>query len=134
MVRLGSQPSSGRVLIVGGEPHEAEFLGFVLTDVGYRVAVAGDGQQALALADQFVPDAMVVDLTLPHLPGWEFLERLRSDPKHAERVVLALGRSDVVQAAARAVEAGADAYCAKPVLPSFLLGQLSRLGVPPPMN
>jgi len=134
MARLTSHPPAGRILIVGGEPHEAEFLGFVLTDVGYQVAVAGDGEQALALAERFAPDAMVVDLVLPHLSGWEFLEQLRSDPKSAEPIILALGQGDVPQTKARAVAAGADAYCTKPVPPSSLLGELSKLGVPPPVS
>lgn len=57
---------------------------------GYRVRVAADGQEALALLAQALPTVILTDLNMPNMDGWEFLTALRADPvrKHIPVVIM----------------------------------------------
>jgi DNA-binding response OmpR family regulator len=126
---MGIQPA--KVLVVDDERHIARFLEFVLKKAGYEVAVAHNGEQALAAVDGFEPDAVLLDLVLPGISGLEVLKRLRSDRKHARCVVMVLSARSFGHAPAEVMEAGANAQATKPIAPSTLLKKLLELGVPP---
>src|SRR5829696_3890043 len=85
-----SKTRAARVLVVDDERHIARFLEFVLKKAGYEVAVAYDGEQALAEADRFAPDALLLDLVMPKLSGLEVLKRLRMDENHAGLAIAVL--------------------------------------------
>ncbi len=91
----------------------AEVLGFC----GYEVVVASDGEEAVQLLEFGVePGAIVLDLMMPRMDGWAFLDRLRADPRFADLPVV------VTSAVAREAPPGADACLEKP----FDVGQLNR--------
>jgi response regulator receiver domain-containing protein len=79
MATPGMSIQPANVLVVDDERHIARFLEFVLKKAGYEVAVAHNGEQALAAVDGFEPDAVLLDLVLPGISGLEVLKRLRSD-------------------------------------------------------
>ena len=100
----------GRVLVVDDEPMVRETLGQVLTDEGYVVDTAIDGESALERVHAARPDAILLDLMMPGMNGRQFLEALRGDPQynaipvmimtavHGLEVNLAtLGASEVVE-------------------------------------
>jgi CheY-like chemotaxis protein len=94
---------------------------------GFRVESAADGHQTLVKARELLPEAIVMDLSLPGLDGLEVARRLRSDDHTRAIPLIAItghGGDDIV---ARTVAAGFDCYLLKPCLPDRLLGELRRL-------
>jgi DNA-binding response OmpR family regulator len=73
----------GRVLVVDDEPMVRETLGQVLTDEGYVVDLAVDGETALECVHASRPDAILLDLMMPGMNGRQFLQALRNDPAYA---------------------------------------------------
>jgi DNA-binding response OmpR family regulator len=78
----------GRVLVVDDEPMVRETLGQVLTDEGYVVDLAVDGETALDYVHAQRPDAILLDLMMPGMNGRQFLQALRDEPAYADVPVL----------------------------------------------
>lgn len=78
----------GRVLVVDDEPMVRETLGQVLSDEGYVVDLAIDGESALERVHGACPDAILLDLMMPGMNGRQFLQALRHDPAYASVPVL----------------------------------------------
>ena len=68
-----------RVLVVDDEPTLTELLSMALRYEGWEVRTAGEGRQALSIAREFRPDAMVLDIMLPDIDGLQVLQRVRAD-------------------------------------------------------
>lgn len=81
-------PKEGRVLVVDDEPMVRETLGQVLSDEGYVVDLAVDGEMALERVHAARPDAILLDLMMPGMNGRQFLQALREDPSYAEVPVM----------------------------------------------
>src|SRR5690349_5872283 len=73
----------GRVLVVDDEPMVRKTLGQVLTDEGYVVDLAVDGETALERVHAARPDAILLDLMMPGMNGRQFLQALREEPAYA---------------------------------------------------
>ena len=95
----------------------AEFLRFM----GFRVAEARNGEEALARALELVPDVVLMDLALPLMDGWEATKRLRNDPQTANVIIVALTGHALAGHAEGARRAGCDAFVTKPCLPDDLV-------------
>jgi DNA-binding response OmpR family regulator len=78
----------GRVLVVDDEPMVRETLGQVLTEEGYLVDLAVDGESALERVHAARPDAILLDLMMPGMNGRQFLQALRDDPAYQAVPVL----------------------------------------------
>ena len=103
-----------RVLIVDDETDVGRLLAFNLADAGFEAEVARTGEGALAMAAEFRPHVVVLDLMLPDLSGYEVCRRLREDPALGEVAVLMLtARGDEADRIV-GLEAGADDYVVKP--------------------
>lgn len=113
------------VLIVEDEIHLAEGLRFNLEAEGYRVAVAADGERALAVLREQRFDAVVLDVMLPGRDGFAVASELR----HTENFVpiLMLTARNRPEDVLRGFEAGADDYLAKPFELSILIARLRGL-------
>jgi len=103
-----------RVLIVDDEPNIVLSLEFLLRQQGYEVSVARDGEEALAAAEDWRPDLMVLDVMLPGLDGFEVCRRLRERPENAALKILLLTARGREVERVRGLEEGADAYVRKP--------------------
>jgi DNA-binding response OmpR family regulator len=103
-----------RVLIVDDEPNIVLSLEFLLRQQGYEVHVARDGEEALAAAEDWRPDLMVLDVMLPGLDGFEVCRRLRERPENASLKILLLTARGREVERVRGMEEGADAYVRKP--------------------
>jgi two-component system response regulator MprA len=84
----GAAAKGGRVLVVDDEPMVRDTLGQVLTDEGYVVDVAVDGEDALDHVHAARPDAILLDLMMPGMNGRQFLQALRNDAKFEQVPVL----------------------------------------------
>lgn len=82
--------ADGRVLVVDDEPMVRETLGQVLTDEGYVVDLAVDGETALERVHAARPDAILLDLMMPGMNGRQFLQALRAEPAYARVPVIVM--------------------------------------------
>lgn len=75
----GQQNESPHILVVDDDNEIVESMRYALESSGYRVSVAGDGNQGLALAEKLEPDVLVLDMMMPKRSGFLVLEQLRRD-------------------------------------------------------
>jgi two-component system OmpR family response regulator len=113
-----------RVLIIEDEPDLLRSLAMALRDEGYAVDTAADGKEGLSNAESIAYDAIVLDVMLPKLDGWEVLQRLRITRKTP---VLMLTARDTPQDRVRGLDTGADDYLVKPFDLAELLARLRAL-------
>jgi two-component system OmpR family response regulator len=106
-----------RILVVEDEPDLLRSLAMALRDEGYAVDTADNGEDGLFNAASIAYDAIVLDVMLPKLDGWQVLSRLR---KTRKTPVLMLTARDTHRDRVRGLDAGADDYLVKP----FDLGEL----------
>jgi DNA-binding response OmpR family regulator len=119
-----------RILVVDDERHIARFLVYVLTREGYEAQAVYDGEEALAVAETYAPDAVLLDLLLPKLSGQEVLVQLRANPRFGGLKILMLTGCPVQdETAANLISSKPDAYCLKPIGPSVLVDLLRQHGL-----
>ena len=111
-----------RVLVVEDQPKMRSLLCRGLQDGGYAVDAAADGPSGLHQATGTAYDAIVLDVMLPGLDGFEVLRRLRDSQRWTP--VLVLTARDAVPDRVRGLDAGADDYLVKPFAFSELLSRL----------
>ncbi|MGH2678801.1 MAG: response regulator transcription factor [Actinomycetota bacterium] len=114
-----------RVLVVEDEVKMAGLLKRGLEEEGYAVDVARDGSEALWLGAENPYDAVILDVMLPDLDGFEVCRRLRSDGRWAP--VLMLTARDAVPDRVAGLDAGADDYLTKPFSFTELFARLRAL-------
>ncbi len=116
MPKTGSTQRSrrGLVLIVEDHPDTRSAVAEHLQEQGWDVAVAADGDTALLLARARRPDLVYLDLNLPKASGFEICEVIRADPILKDVVILMTSARGTVDVHAYSIEAGANAYLAKP--------------------
>ena len=113
-----------RVLAVEDEPDLLSSLIKALREDGYAVDGAPDGEEGLYKAESYDYDAIVLDIMLPGIDGWELLRRLRKTKKTP---VLMLTARDAVRDRVRGLDTGADDYLVKPFELAELLARLRAL-------
>lgn len=99
-----------------------------LVEMGYQVASAGDGAEALPLLHESI-SLVLVDWNMPRLNGLEFVKRLRADPRYASVKVVMVTTETEVEQMVKALEAGADEYVMKPFTKEILADKLRMLGL-----
>jgi DNA-binding response OmpR family regulator len=116
-----------RILVAEDDPVTARFVGSLLTEHGYDVLVADDGDHALELAAEAAPDLIVSDLVMPYRDGFEVLRTLRSDPRFRAIPVVILSMRDREEDIVRGFEQGADDYVVKPFNARELVARVKKL-------
>ncbi len=109
-----------RVLLVDDNVDAAESLAQLLSLSGHDARTAGDGGQALRLAQEFHPEVVFCDLGLPGMNGYEVAKELRLLPFGREIVLAALTGYGQPSDREKSAEAGFDAHLVKPVDPSVI--------------
>lgn len=121
------RPDGGpvQVLVVDDEATLTDLLSMALRYEGWQVRSAGNGMAALSAARQFQPDAVVLDVMLPDLDGFQVLRRLR---EHAPTVpVLFLTARDAVEERIAGLTVGGDDYVTKPFSLEEVIARLRAL-------
>jgi two-component system OmpR family response regulator len=113
-----------RLLVVEDEPRLLRSLAKALREEGYAVDTAENGEEGLYKAENYGYDAVVLDIMLPILDGWEVLTRLR---KSKPTPVLMLTARDASTDRVRGLDNGADDYLVKPFDLAELLARLRAL-------
>ncbi len=112
-IRLDDPVDDGPALVVvDDDPAAADVMRRTLSKAGYRVFVASDGETGLELAREVKPVAVLLDVMMPGLDGWQVLSELKEDDEMAGIPVIFV---TVVEERARALELGAADFLAKPV-------------------
>ncbi len=112
-----------RLLVVDDDAAIREMLDLVLASEGYEVTTAADGASALKSMDRVRPDLILLDMKMPVMDGWQFLEQYRRRPGPRAPVVVVTAARDDRQLAA---DVGADGYVAKPFAIDDLLRVLDQ--------
>jgi len=114
-----------RILLAEDEPKVAEHVRLGLSAEGYAVDLAGDGDEALWLAEENPYDALLLDVMMPARDGFSVVRQLRR--KRIYTPVIFLTARDEVEDKVRGLDAGADDYLTKPFSIAELLARLRAL-------
>lgn len=110
-----------RVLVVDDSADNAESLSQVLRTMQHETEIAFDGPSAVAAAERFTPDVVLLDIGLPGFDGYEVARRIRELPRGREVRLIAITGWGQDGDERRAWAAGFDAHLTKPVDPAALL-------------
>jgi len=114
-----------KILVVEDEAKTSRFLRTGLREAGFVVDVAGDGEEAIHMAEELAFDLIVLDVMLPKADGWQVLTLLRREGM--ELPILLLTARDAVDDRVKGFELGADDYLVKPFAFSELLARIRSL-------
>jgi DNA-binding response OmpR family regulator len=115
------------ILVIDDEPELVKLLDYNLSKAGYLVISARDGESGLAAARKHAPDAIILDVMMPGLDGWEVCKRLRQDPSTSALPVLMLTAKADEGDRVLGLELGADDYVGKPFGVRELLARVKAL-------
>jgi two-component system cell cycle response regulator DivK len=115
---------SQRILVVEDQEDNRRIIRDLLASVGYQMIEALDGESGVRLAEAERPDLILMDIQLPGVDGYEATRRIKANPELRSIPVIvvtsyALSGDDV-----KAMQAGCDAYVAKPFSPRQLLSKI----------
>jgi CheY-like chemotaxis protein len=114
--------SRATILVADDSSDIRMIMRYLLTDIGFAVVEAADGNEAVRLARQCQPVLIFLDLCMPDIDGWEVAARLRADPAMEEVLILAMTAYNVSSAIHTALHAG----CQQVVIKPFDLHDISR--------
>jgi len=115
------------VLVVDDQETQRQWLCNLLAAGGVRAAMAQSGKQALALARELKPHAVLLDLNMPGMDGAETAERLRQDPATAQIPIIMVTTRGDEEAMERCYVGGCNDYLLKPVQREELLSKLADI-------
>lgn len=115
------------VLIVDDDPMSRELLTDALAPLGFHLIAVADGLEGLRVLEELSPSVMLVDIQMPHMDGFEFLTRVRENPKFAAVPMVAVTAYAMVNDGSRILKHGFDQYLSKPVPVKTLRQTVKRL-------
>ncbi len=121
------QAGGRRILIVDDNRDAADILGVILRMDGHEVRIAYDGPSALGTVREFKPDAVLLDIEMPGMNGYEVAQRLRKEPGLENVLLAAMTGFGQPEDRQRSQAAGFHAHCVKPVDLDTLQAVLSRI-------
>nr|WP_290665665.1 response regulator [Ardenticatena sp.] len=104
-----------RILLVEDNELNRDMLARRLKRRGFDVITAPDGEAALTMIRQHMPDIILMDMSLPKMDGWTATKHIKQNPQTAHIPVLALTAHAMIGDRERALESGCDEYETKPV-------------------
>lgn len=116
-----------KILIVDDSPTELHVLTKILTQAGHDAVTASDGEAGIATARAQSPDAILMDVVMPGINGFQATRKLSRDPKTQHIPVLMVTTKDQETDREWGLRQGAKGYLVKPVQGSELLQKISEL-------
>ena len=115
------------ILVVEDDTALCELLTWNLSAEGYEVRSTGDGEEALLMAREQVPDAIILDWMIEEVPGIEVCRQLRKDKETMRVPILMLTARGEEEDRIRGLKTGADDYVTKPFSPRELMARIEAL-------
>ena len=115
------------ILVVEDHPDTQAAVAEYLGQRGFDVEVASHGEDAMRLLREKRPDLVYLDMNLPRISGYEVCEQIRTDGDLQETGILMTSAQSSLQVEAFCLEAGADAFLAKPFEIEEVAEQISRI-------
>ena len=122
-----SMKSKGKILIVDDEPINLEFFDVMLSNLGFNIEKAADGEEALQKVVETDPDLIILDNIMPRLTGWEVTKKLKQDKefrKYRQTPIIMFSAMDEVKDKIGGLELGVDDYITKPFNFSEVLARI----------
>lgn len=116
-----------KVLVVDDEPNIVLSIEFLMQQAGFDVATAEDGESALQSVAETPPDLILLDISLPGISGFDVLEQLRGDPRHARLPIIMLTAHGREVEREKGLALGADDYVTKPFSTQALVEKVKSL-------
>jgi len=116
-----------RILLVDDEKDILEFLGYNLEKEGFRIFTAGNGHEALDVAQKVLPHLILLDVMMPVMDGIETCEQIRKIPALADSLVAFLTARGEDYSQIAGFDAGGDDYITKPIKPKLLVSRVKAL-------
>jgi PAS domain S-box-containing protein len=126
--RAPARATPRRFLVVDDNADSTASLAMLLSMEGHQTCTARDGEEALAAAERFQPDVVLLDLGMPKLNGFDAARRLREQPRGKEMTLIALTGWGQEEDRRRSKEAGFDGHMVKPVDFDALMSMLDARG------
>ena len=120
-----------RALVIDDSKAIRSILGAAIRPLGFEVAEAGTGREALAQLDRLGPPVrlMLVDWNMPEMNGLEFVKELRARGDFNESKIMMVTTETALDQMVKALDAGADEYIMKPFTDEAILDKLRLLGI-----
>lgn len=112
------------ILVVDDTPTNVKLLRLILGDAGYRVLDAYSGAEALEILHRDRPDAMLLDVRMPGMTGYEVCRKIREDPEFSSLPVIMVTSLSLAEERIRGIEAGATDFISKPFNKKELLARV----------
>ncbi len=119
--------SSKKILLVDDESDILDFLSYNLKAAGYTVEVAINGEEGIAIANEYEPDLILLDMMMPEMDGIETCEKIRESEKLKGVLIAFLTARGEDYSQIAGFEAGADDYIQKPIKPKVLVSRVKAL-------
>tara|TARA_B100000767_G_C19771383_1_gene540226 strand:+ start:1767 stop:2150 length:384 start_codon:yes stop_codon:yes gene_type:complete len=116
-----------QLLLVEDNEMNRDMLTRRLERKGFDIVAAGDGEQALAMIEESMPDLVLMDMNLPIKNGWATCQELRKNPRTEKLPVIALTAHAMAEDKQKALDAGCDDYTTKPIDFPLLIQKIENL-------
>jgi len=113
-----------RILVIEDHEENRRIMRDLLTSAGYEVLEAVTGEEGVTLAEAQRPDLILMDIQLPGLDGYEATRRIKGQPALRQIPIIAVTSYALSGDDRKAMDAGCDAYVAKPFSPRELLAKI----------
>ena len=116
-----------KILLVDDESDILDFLSYNLENAGYEVRVAQNGLEGVKVAQEFLPDLIILDMMMPEMDGIETCERIRENEALKSVLIAFLTARGEDYSQIAGFDAGADDYILKPLKPKVLVSRVKAL-------
>lgn len=118
---------SKRILTIDDSKTIRDMLMLTLSDAGFEVLQAVDGQDGVDMLASERVDVIITDINMPRMNGYEVIRHLRADPEHKSTPILVLTTESTAEKKGMAREAGATGWMVKPFDPDQLIATVNRV-------
>lgn len=116
-----------KILLVDDEPDILEIVGYNLSNEGYQVITAENGQEGVKKAKKEIPHLIILDVMMPEMDGIEACEIIRKNPDLKNTIITFLTARGEDYSQVAGFDAGADDYITKPIKPKVLISKVKAL-------
>ena len=116
-----------KILIVDDEPNIVMTLEYAFKKRSYEVFIARDGEEAVKIAKETIPEVIILDVMMPNLDGYETLKILKKEPKLENTKIVFLSAKNKSVDIEKGINLGADKYLMKPFSIKKIINEINEL-------